>query len=185
VFGVGYVDTRSNVLKTDNRSAVARAADQNNIKIDTWGADYVHVLYTETHGTFDVLGWGVVQTGSWGNMRQRAGAFVGEAGWQPLANLWKPWISAGYSYGSGDSDPNDAQHGTFFRLLTTPRQYARFPFYNMMNNADAYATLNLRPVSRLAGRSEVHGVGCVNSVRRGSPQKPGPSDTLWQFYRGS
>jgi hypothetical protein len=156
IFGVGYIDSRSNIVKTDNRSAVARAADQNDIKIGTLGADYVHVFHTDTHGTFDALGWGVVQTGRWGNLTQRAGAFVGEAGWQATKSGLKPWISAGYSYGSGDSNSNDARHGTFFQLLTTPRQYARFPFYNMMNNRDAYATFNLRPTPRLALRTEVH-----------------------------
>jgi hypothetical protein len=40
--------------------------------------------------------------------------------------------------------------------LTTPRQYARFPFYNMMNNGDFYGTLNLHPTSKLALRSELH-----------------------------
>jgi hypothetical protein len=80
--------------------------------------------------------WGVVQTGSWGDLAQRAGAFVGEAGWQPPVKVLKPWLSAGYSYGSGDGNPNDSHHGTFFQVLTTPRQYARFPFYNMMNNED-------------------------------------------------
>jgi hypothetical protein len=156
VFGIGYIDSRSEVLKTDNRSAAARAADQGDIKIGTWGADYVHVLHAKSSGTFDVLGWGVVQTGEWGNLTHQAGAFVAEAGWQPPANALRAWISAGYSYGSGDSDPSDARHGTFFQLLTTPRQYARFPFYNMMNDADAYATVNLRPMSKLALRSEFH-----------------------------
>ena len=68
----------------------------------------------------------------------------------------KPWVSAGYSYGSGDGNPNDTSHGTFFQDLPTPRQYARFPFYNMMNNEDLYATFNVRPVAKLALRSEVH-----------------------------
>ena len=53
-------------------------------------------------------------------------------------------MSAGYSYGSGDGNPKDSTHGTFFQILTTPRQYARFPFYNMMNNEDFYGTLNLK-----------------------------------------
>jgi hypothetical protein len=38
-------------------------------------------------------------------------------------------------------------------VLTTPRLYARFPFYNMMNNEDFYGTLNLRPSARLLLRS--------------------------------
>lgn len=73
-------------------------------------------------------------------------------------------MSAGYSYGSGDGDPSDARHGTFFQLLTTPRQYARFPFYNMMNNKDAYATLNLRPAPKLALRSEFHGLRLADAA---------------------
>ncbi len=158
VFGIGYIDTRSSVLKTDNRPAAARAADTGDVKLGTWGADYVHVFHTKSAGTFDVLGWGVVQTGAWGALTQRAAAFVGEAGWQSAASPLKPWISGGYSFGSGDSDPNDATHGTFFQLLTTPRQYARFPFYNMMNDEDAYATLNIRPVPKLALRGELHGL---------------------------
>jgi len=75
----------------------------------------------------------------------------------------KPWISLGYSYGSGDGNPNDSRHGTFFQLLPTPRAYARFPFYNMMNNEDSYATLNLRPAAKLGLRSEVHSLRLASS----------------------
>jgi hypothetical protein len=98
----------------------------------------------------------VLQTGSWGKLAQRAGAFVGEAGWKPPIKMLKPWLSAGYSYGSGDRNPNDSHHGTFFQVLTTPLQYARFPFYNMMNNEDWYGSLNLQPISKVTLRSEAH-----------------------------
>jgi hypothetical protein len=155
-FGVGYVDHRTSVLKTDNRPAAVRAADHDVIALTTFGADYVHVFDTG-HGRIDVLGWAVGQVGSWGTLSQRAGAFVGEAGWQPRVAL-APWIRAGYSYGSGDANPQDGRNGTFFQLLTTPRQYARFPFYNMMNNTDAYALLALRPSPRFTVRSELHGL---------------------------
>ncbi|MFZ1141709.1 MAG: alginate export family protein [Candidatus Sulfotelmatobacter sp.] len=156
VFALGYIDHRTLVLKTDNRPTPIRTSDLGKIQIATWGADYAHVFNTTNTGKFDLLVWGVVQTGSWGNLAQHAGAFVGEAGWQPPVKVLKPWVSAGYSYGSGDGNPNDSRHGTFFQVLTTPRQYARFPFYNMMNNEDLYGTLNLRPGSKLALRSEVH-----------------------------
>jgi hypothetical protein len=156
VFALGYVDDRNKVLKTDNRPQPARAADLGKLEIATWGANYAHVFNTAADGKFDFLVWGALQTGSWGMLSQRAGAFVGEVGWQPPFKVLKPGISAGYSYGSGDGNPTDSRHGTFFQVLTTPRQYARFPFYNMMNNADAYATLNVRPTSKLALRSEVH-----------------------------
>lgn len=156
VFALGYVDHRTRVLKTDNRATPLRAADIGKIEIATWGADYAHVVNTTNSGKFDFLAWGAVQTGSWGNLTQRAAGFVGEAGWQPPVKTLKPWLSAGYSYGSGDGNAKDSRHGTFFQDLPTPRQYARFPFYNMMNNEDLYATLNLRPISKLALRSEVH-----------------------------
>lgn len=164
VFGLGYIDNRTSVAKTDNRATAAIAADHNKVEIATWGADYAHVFDTTNSGKFDFLIWGALQTGSWGNLTQRAGAFVGEAGWQPSVHLLKPWLSAGYSYGSGDGNPNDSRHGTFFQVLTTPRQYARFPFYNMMNNADAYGTLNLRPASKLTMRTEVHALRLANSA---------------------
>jgi hypothetical protein len=156
VFAMGYIDHRTLVLKTDNRPQALRSADHGKIEVATYGLDYAHVYNTERAGKLDFLLWGALQDGSWGNQTQHAAAFVGEAGWQPPVTVLKPWISAGYSYGSGDGDPNNGRHSTFFQLLPTPRPYARFPFYNMMNNEDVYGTLNVRPLSKLSLRSEVH-----------------------------
>jgi hypothetical protein len=163
VFALGYVDDRNTVLKTDNRPTPVRTADLGKIEIGTYGADYVHVFNTADSGKFDFLIWGVLQSGSWGDLIQRSAAFVSELGWQPKVELLKPWLSAGYSYGSGDGNPNDEHHNTFFQILPTPRQYARFPFYNMMNNEDAYLTLNLKPVSKLTLRSEAHTLRLANA----------------------
>jgi hypothetical protein len=164
VFALGYVDNRQNVLKTDDRPTAVRSADHGKIELATYGANYVHVLKTQTAGKFDFLAWGALQAGSWGALTQRAGAFVGEAGWQPEVKVLNPWISLGYSYGSGDGNPKDGTNGTFFQVLPTPRQYARFPFYNMMNNEDAYATLNVKPWSRLALRSEGHALRLASAA---------------------
>jgi hypothetical protein len=164
VFALGYIDHRTLVLKTDNRPSAVRAADLGKIEIATWGADYAHVFNTTNSGKFDFVLWGALQTGSWGSLAQHAGAFVGEAGWQPPVKVLKPWVSTGYSYGSGDGNPNDSRHGTFVQVLPTPRQYARFPFYNMMNNEDLYVSLNLHPVSQLAFRSEVHTLRLANAA---------------------
>ncbi len=164
VFALGYIDHRTTVLKTDNRSTAAREADLGKIEIATWGGDYVHVFNTASAGNFDFLVWAVAQTGAWGSLTQRASAFVGEGGWRLPVKPLKPWLSAGYSYGSGDSNATDSKHGTFFQVLTTPRQYARFPFYNMMNNEDAYASLNLKPVSRVSIRSEAHALRLASAA---------------------
>ncbi len=175
MFAVGYADHRTSVLKTDNRPAWARAADHDPIAFTTTGADYVHVFDT-TAGSVDVLGWAVGQFGSWGRLSQRASAFVGEAGWQPHAPL-KPWIRGGFSYGSGDNDPQDDRNGTFFQLVTTPRQYARFPFYNMMNNRDLYALVTVRPDPKLTVATELHRLSLASGsdlwYGGGGPFQPG------------
>ncbi|MEJ2010146.1 MAG: alginate export family protein [Acidobacteriota bacterium] len=156
IFGIGYDDPRGTVLKTDNRPLAARQADHQDILLGTFGADYLKVFNTSAAGKFDFLVWGVLQTGSWGSQSDRAGAFVGEFGWQPPAQRLAPWLSAGYSYGSGDGNPNDNEHTTFSQLLPTPRPYARFPFYDMQNNKDLYVTLNLHPHRNVLLRTEAH-----------------------------
>ena len=163
VFALGYIDERASVLKTDNRPTPVRIADKNHLRIGTYGLDYVHVFHTDKRGQFDFLLWGALQNGSWGVQNHRAGAFVGEFGWQPVVHVLNPWFSAGYSYGSGDSNPNDNHHATFFQVLPTPRPYARFPFYNMMNNQDFYETAVFRLPHSLAVRSEVHALRLANA----------------------
>ncbi len=158
VFGIGYIDHRRLVLKADNRPSPLRSADHGKIEIATYGLDYAHIYDANKAGKFDLILWGALQTGSWGNQTQHAAAFVTEAGWQLPVKVAQPWFSIGYSYGSGDGDRGNSRHSTFFQLLPTPRPYARFPFYNMMNNEDFYGTLALRPTSKLSLRTEAHAV---------------------------
>jgi hypothetical protein len=163
LFGLGYSDYREGVVKTDDRPLAARRADAGHIDIGTYGGHFLHT--TETRGgSIDLLFWGALQNGTWGSLAQRSGAFAAEAGWQPpvLARL-KPWIRGGYDYGSGDKNPNDTTHGTFFQILPTPRTYARFPFFNMMNNRDVFGELILRPSKRVTVRTDVHSLKLANS----------------------
>jgi hypothetical protein len=156
-FGLYYNDDRG-VLKTDNRTAAARAADKAGIDIGTYGGHFIMDTLTSA-GTFDFLGWGALQSGQWGTLTQRAGAGAVEAGFQPKgAHKVRPWFRGGYYYGSGDGNPNDGTHGTFFSILPTPRQYARFPFFNEMNNRDLFGEVMLRPTKNLTFRSDVHGL---------------------------
>ncbi len=155
LFLIEYDDWR-HVLKTDNRPLAQRRLDSNNIRLETVGGHTVHSIDTAA-GTFDVLLWGAVQSGRWGMQRHRAGAFDVEAGIQPkILPKLKPWLRGGYYWGSGDSNPNDNTHGTFFQVLPTPRPFARFPFFNMMNNEDAFGMLTLRPHDKLTVSSEFH-----------------------------
>jgi hypothetical protein len=155
VFAIDYDDWR-HIVKTDNNPASVKNHNLGGINIQTFGAHSVHALTTAA-GTFDALGWGAVQTGRWGSQAQLAYAYDAEAGYQPamLPSL-KPWVRGGYTAGSGDANPNDSTHGTFFQLLPTPRPYALFPFYNMMNTVDRFGTLMLRPHRKIDISEEFH-----------------------------
>jgi hypothetical protein len=153
IFALSYHDGRR-ALKSDNRTAAALAADQHNLRVTSVGGHYLQT-FPGSAGVADVLFWGVGQFGNWGVLRHRAGGIALEGGFQPKLTL-KPWFRAGYFYSTGDKDPDDSQHGTFFQVLPTPRIYARFPFYNLMNNQDAFAEVILRPHPKWTIRSDAH-----------------------------
>ena len=165
VFMLDYDDWR-HILKTDNRPLAVRRGDTGNIRIETFGAHSLHA-FTTSAGTIDALAWGAVQTGRWGTQTQLAyaldfeGGIQPKVGWKPVADL-KPWLRGGFTIGSGDGNPNDTRHGTFFQVLPTPRPYARFPFFNMMNTEDRFGALILRPNAKITVSSEFHALRLSN-----------------------
>ncbi len=155
LFGIYYHDWR-NIVFTDNQSAAARRGNIANIRVGTFGGHYLHTAPTSA-GPVDFLAWGALQTGRWGRQDHSGAIYAVEAGWQPkILPRLKPWINGGYSYSTGDKDPTDDKHQTFFQILPTPRPYARFPFFNMMNNQDMSGMLTLRPHRAVKIRSEFH-----------------------------
>lgn len=161
-FAIDYDDFR-HILKTDNRPLAIRKSDTENSHVQTWGAHSLHAFKT-TAGTVDALVWGAVQTGRWGTQTQRAYALDFEGGFQPaVLPRVRPWIRGGYTVGSGDGNPSDSRHETFFQILPTPRPYARFPFFNMMNTEDAFGSLVLRPHAKVTTSSEFHSLRLTNA----------------------
>ena len=154
VFAIEYDDWR-HILKTDNRPTAVRKGDTENIVINTFGGHSIHAFDTDA-GTFNLVFWGAGQTGRWGLQKQRAGSVDAEAGFQPKLAALKPWIRGGYTWGSGSDSTAGDTHGTFFQILPTPRAYARFPFYNMMNNEDLFGALILRLHPKVTTSSEFH-----------------------------
>lgn len=154
-FAVGYHDGRTGLVKTDNRSAAARALDHKNIRIGSYG---VSAMADKTVGpvSFDGLFWGVLQNGRWGLLEHRAGGVSAEGGLRFDRIPSKPWVRGGWDRTSGDRDPNDTKHGTFFQVLPTPRVYARFPFFNMMNLADSFIQIVDKPGKKLEVRADYH-----------------------------
>jgi hypothetical protein len=158
-----YYDDWRPILKTDNRPLAPRRADLQNIRIFTFGGHHLSALTTAA-GTLDLLAWGVGQTGNWGQLEHRAYAVDFEAGLQPpILKKLKPWLRGGYTLGSGDSNPNDHTHGTFFQILPTPRPFARFPFFDMQNTRDIMASLILRPHKKVTTSSEFHALALADA----------------------
>src|SRR6185369_9148766 len=67
-----------------------------------------------------------------------------------------PWMRGGINSASGDTNPNDGEHGTFFQMLPTAWLYANFPFYNMMNNQDVFLQWLLEPDPMVSARVDLH-----------------------------
>lgn len=154
-FALGYHDGRTGIAKTDNRALAVRKTDHQNIRVGTYGADFLATIPAGP-GAIDVLGWGVLQNGQWGALDQVSKAGTLEAGYQWKHAATSPWLRGGYFYGSGDSNPTDNRHETVFQVLPTPWIYAHFPFYNLMNNRDGFLQAIDRPAKCLEIRSDVH-----------------------------
>jgi hypothetical protein len=164
IFGIHYHDGRTGSLttKVDNRPLAVRAVDHETIRLGTVGG---HLAQAAKAGAVkaDLVLWAALQFGAWGVLDQRSGAVDIEGGLQFENAPWKPWLRGGYSWHSGDNDPTDNKNGTFFEMLSTPRIYARFPFYNRMNMRDAFGQLLLRPHKNLTLRAEGHILRLTNA----------------------
>jgi Alginate export len=160
LFAIYYHDGRR-VAKVDNRPAALIAADHDKIRIATLGGNWISAIPAGS-GNVDLLFWGAGQVGDWGNLSHRAGAIAAEGGYQFSAK-WQPWLRAGYLWSSGDGNPSDSTHTTFFEILPTPRIYARFPFFNLMNLEDTSLEFRLKPHPRLSLRSDVRYLRLSNS----------------------
>ncbi|MHB8304352.1 MAG: alginate export family protein [Acidobacteriaceae bacterium] len=155
VFGLGYHDGRTGILKVDNRPLPVRQADHKNIRLGTYGGDFITTISAGT-GKMDLLFWGVLQNGNWGTQNDGAGAAAVEGGYRLTKVATAPWLRGGWFLGSGDNHPTDNRHNTFFQVLPTPRIYARFPFYNLMDNKDRFIQLIDNPTKRVELRSDLH-----------------------------
>ncbi len=155
VFYLHYRDERDDAVKADNRTLAERQADDDPIDIHTIGS---HVIAAAERGpgVLDGLLWSVVQAGEWGEQDHLAWACALEAGYQLSRVPWRPWLRAGYAESSGDDDPLDGDHNTFFQLLPTARAYAQLPFYNAMNSRAHFAQLLLHPRETLTLRIDYH-----------------------------
>jgi hypothetical protein len=160
VFSYRYRDTRAVTQRPDNTGRSAPAAD---IGINTFGATLLAAPQPQRGRQWDGVVWAAVQTGAWYEQPHRAASVAADAGYQWIAARWQPWLRGGYFYASGDRDPADGRHGTFFEMLPTVRRYAQSALYSQMNNTDLFAQLLARPNQKIGLRIDWHRVGLASS----------------------
>ncbi|MBX6422167.1 alginate export family protein [Thermosulfurimonas sp. F29] len=125
-----------------------------------------HLVYARDMGSgvADFLLWGGYQWGTWGRgvaghdrtLDHKAWAIAVEAGYKFKDLPWQPWFRVGYFYGTGDDDPNDGDHETFFMMIPTLRVYSMTPSYTFMNTNYWMAQVILKPRKNVVVRSDVH-----------------------------
>jgi len=148
LFWFRYSDDRpaeNDITVLDNRPLAVREADREPLDVHSIGANLISV-HRIGQGTADFLVWTVGQVGSWQSQAHRAWSYALEGGYQMPAWWAKPWLRIGINRSSGDDDPDDDVHETFFQVLPTARLYAMTPFYNMMNNQDVFVQLLTKPL---------------------------------------
>lgn len=151
-FYIYYDDDRRVSQRVDNTMLPAEKAD---IEIHTLGFNAVGI-YGFGPGEIDMVLWSAFQFGDWYEQDHGAYAVATEVGYQMTGVPLKPWIRGGYFVSSGDGNPSDSDHKTFFQILPSSWLYARFPFYNAMNNKDLFGMLILKPFDNLTIRSDWH-----------------------------
>jgi hypothetical protein len=147
VFALRYHDDRPVAARPDNTGL---HAERTAIGVTTLGAAAIGSASTG-HGETDWFVWFAGQTGSWYSQRHRAWSLALKGGYQ-WKTLWQPWVRGGFLHASGDGDPIDDRHGTFFPMLPTVRKYAFTAAYAPMNLRDAFVELITRPTSRVTAR---------------------------------
>jgi hypothetical protein len=160
LFAFRYRDTRRVTARADNSGRTAPAVA---LGINTFGGTVVAAPAPASGHQWDAVVWLVGQSGSWYEQTHRAASVAAEAGYQWIDARWQPWVRGGWFFASGDRNPFDHRHGTFFQMLPTVRRYSQTTLYSQMNNTDAIAQVILRPRAAVNVRLDWHRVGLASS----------------------
>ena len=158
VFATAYRDRRGEAAVVDNTASFDRPID---VTVTAFGGSHVRVAPTR-FGEIDTVAWVAGQVGDWYGQSHRAASVAAEIGHRWTKAAWRPWLRAGYLWSSGDGDPADAGHGTFFQMLPSSRKYALSSVYAQMNLSDAFVQASFEP-RRLKARIEVHALGLASA----------------------
>ena len=152
-----YRDRRASAVVPDNRVVPDKPVD---VTIAAIGASHARVASIRT-GEVDTILWAAGEFGDWYGQPHRAASVVLEAGHRWTNAPLSPWLRAGYLFASGDRDPEDQRHGTFFQMLPSSRRYALSAVYAQMNLHDAFVQVLAEP-GRVKTRLDLHRVALAS-----------------------
>jgi hypothetical protein len=161
VFAYHYRDRRDVQARPDNTGRLPRRVD---IDLATVGASHVG-SFAVAGGDADTVAWGAVQRGNWYGQDHAAFGFALEGGYR-WRTSWRPWLRAGYEHASGDSQPGDERHETFFAMLPSVDRYSRSTTYTHMNLRDAFVQFTIEPHQRVRTGLDVHHLRLANAADR-------------------
>jgi hypothetical protein len=148
LFAHNYRDRRAIPARPDNTGAGAPRID---IRLQTLGSSF-----TRTVAGLDVQLWGAWQRGDWYGDDHRAVSASAQAEYRWTDVRAQPSLTGGVLYGSGDDDPNDATHGTFFPMVPTTAPPVLAGTYALMNIRDVYIAGRATPHDKLTLSTRVH-----------------------------
>lgn len=132
------------ILERDARpSTEASLGDR--LLIDALGVSLLG-LYPRGQGAIDLMLWLAYERGDYGAQSHSTAAFIAEAGYGWVNAAWAPWLRGGIAYASGDGNPADRRHGTFFNMVPTNHKFYGYQdVVAFQNLANAYGELRLAP----------------------------------------
>ncbi len=140
LFGLGYRDDRP----------VDKGGKPDEVEVYTLGGSWLGV-YPLGPGRADLLLWIAGQTGDFDDLDHQAVAAVAEFGYRLADVAMEPWLRLGVNFASGDGDPDDSDHETFFNVLPTNHLYYGFADQLAFQNlVDWFVQLKLSPLPGLA-----------------------------------
>ncbi len=157
-----YDDSRPVTGRPDNTGRTATRAD---VGVNTFGGALIGA-YPAGSGQLDVLAWLAAQNGRWYDHDHGAVSYATEAGYQWSRARWTPWLRVGFTHASGDDDPTDGEHGTFFPMLPTMRRYSATTANSTMNLDDFFVLGVMRPTPSLNLRIDWHRLWLADAADR-------------------
>jgi hypothetical protein len=160
VFAHRYNDDRPVSARPDNSG---RGASRVDVGITTIGA---HLVGSRPAGSgeIDMLLWTAGQFGRWYELDHRGLGVTAELGYQWTKTRATPWLRGGYTWLSGDDNPADQRHGTFFPMLPTVRRFSQSTLYSLANLRDGFVQLTLRPRANVTARVDAHFLSLASSA---------------------